>query len=380
MVHSLTEVRNYINDRYGEQVDLGQRGQALDGIVRLSVRGYLQPEQRTSESAIESMLADELGVKVNRTAVRQALAILFRDGIVGQRPQYGVWVWPVSCDEMVEVLTLRLRIESPAIETLVVSGHLSSESEIEVKKAYVALHDAGDADSFVRAEGSLHAALIRATDVFLGARTLESWIPRTRIFFAAEHAAKRLEAARNELSNANGELLELVFGRGVGRATEKVDSYVDLYFERWLKLVMAIEGASGRPGGERPIEAFGPSIVGEPEDDEVALGPLAASVFPRDAGISAPEVFRILKKNEPIQETTNWSRRFKAHVEKLKSNDIKQVAEVVRSLYQRDKEKGLAAGEKRMLNKARQILVSELAFLKKVEKVEAEKMLDDVLG
>ncbi|HEV3471925.1 MAG TPA: CarD family transcriptional regulator, partial [Actinomycetota bacterium] len=77
-----------------------------------------------------------------------------------------------------------------------------------------------------------------------------------------------------------------------------------------------------------------------------------------------PKVLKVLKKNEPTQNTTNWSRRFKANVEKLRSGDIYQVADVVRSLHQRDKEKGLAAGEKRMLTKARQILVSELTFSK----------------
>ncbi len=49
---------------------------------------------------------------------------------------------------------------------------------------------------------------------------------------------------------------------------------------------------------------------------------------------------------------TNWSRRFKANYEKLKSGDIFQVAEVVRNLALREREKGLSAGEKRMLTKS----------------------------
>ncbi len=93
-----------------------------------------------------------------------------------------------------------------------------------------------------------------------------------------------------------------------------------------------------------------------------------------------PKVFKVLKKQEPMTNTTNWSRRFKANVEKLRSGDIYQVADVVRSLHQRDKEKGLSAGEKRMLTKARQILVSELTFSKDCDEEAAEKMLDEVLG
>ena len=90
------------------------------------------------------------------------------------------------------------------------------------------------------------------------------------------------------------------------------------------------------------------------------------------------EVFAVLRKKE-ARMPTNWSRRFKNHVEKLKSGDIYQVAEVVRNLSLREKDKGLSAGEKRMLAKARQILTSELTFALGVNEEEAERQLDEVL-
>jgi CarD family transcriptional regulator len=90
------------------------------------------------------------------------------------------------------------------------------------------------------------------------------------------------------------------------------------------------------------------------------------------------EVFAVLRKKE-ARMPTNWSRRYKNHVEKLKSGDIYQVAEVVRNLSIRDKDKGLSAGEKRMLSKARQILVSELTFAIGVSEEEAEQKLNDAL-
>jgi CarD family transcriptional regulator len=90
------------------------------------------------------------------------------------------------------------------------------------------------------------------------------------------------------------------------------------------------------------------------------------------------EVFAVLRKKE-ARMPTNWSRRYKNHVEKLKSGDIYQVAEVVRNLSIRDNDKGLSAGEKRMLTRARQILVSELTFAIGVSEEEAEKKLNDAL-
>ena len=91
------------------------------------------------------------------------------------------------------------------------------------------------------------------------------------------------------------------------------------------------------------------------------------------------EVFAVLRKKD-ARMPTNWSRRYKNHVEKLKSGDIYQVAEVVRNLSIRDKDKGLSAGEKRMLSKARQILVSELTFALGVSESEAEAKLDEALA
>ena len=90
------------------------------------------------------------------------------------------------------------------------------------------------------------------------------------------------------------------------------------------------------------------------------------------------EVYDVLRRKD-ARMPTNWSRRFKNHVEKLKSGDVYQVAEVVRNLTLRDNESGLSAGEKRMLAKARQILVSELTFALDVSEAEAEERLDHVL-
>ncbi|KAA9393464.1 CarD family transcriptional regulator [Kocuria coralli] len=91
------------------------------------------------------------------------------------------------------------------------------------------------------------------------------------------------------------------------------------------------------------------------------------------------EVFAVLQAQD-VEEASNWSRRYKANVEKLASGDVLKVAEVVRDLWRRDKDRGLSAGEKRMLTKARHILTSELALAKDIDEDEAEKRLDDVLA
>jgi len=64
----------------------------------------------------------------------------------------------------------------------------------------------------------------------------------------------------------------------------------------------------------------------------------------------------------------------------LASGDVIKVAEVVRDLYRRDLDRGLSAGEKRMLSKAKQILVSELALAERTDEVKAATLLDEVLA
>jgi CarD family transcriptional regulator len=90
-------------------------------------------------------------------------------------------------------------------------------------------------------------------------------------------------------------------------------------------------------------------------------------------------VFEVLRAPH-TEEPTNWSRRYKANLEKLASGDVNKVAEVVRDLWRRDRERGLSAGEKRMLAKARQILVSELALAEGTNELKAEGILDEVLA
>ena len=97
--------------------------------------------------------------------------------------------------------------------------------------------------------------------------------------------------------------------------------------------------------------------------------------------VSKNEVKKVLKvlTEDESSMAANWSRRFKNNMEKLHSGDPYQVAEVLRNLAIRDREKGLSAGEKRMIQKARQILISELSYATGKSEDDAEIMIDDVL-
>lgn len=88
------------------------------------------------------------------------------------------------------------------------------------------------------------------------------------------------------------------------------------------------------------------------------------------------KVFSVLRDTD-VEEAGNWSRRYKANQERLQSGDVNKVAEVVRDLWRRDQDRGLSAGEKRMLAKSRQILVGELALAEGVDNEKADALYQE---
>ncbi len=93
------------------------------------------------------------------------------------------------------------------------------------------------------------------------------------------------------------------------------------------------------------------------------------------------EVLEVLRAEEAPDGKTpgSWARRFKANTEKLRSGDIYEVAEVVRNLVVRGHNAELSAGENRLLAKAKQILLSELAAATGTDEEQAEALITRTL-
>ena len=94
---------------------------------------------------------------------------------------------------------------------------------------------------------------------------------------------------------------------------------------------------------------------------------------------SAEKVIGILEQDETLMDK-NWNKRYRDNMEKMKSGDIYQVADVVRNLSFKQKETGLSTGEKKMLNNAKQILVSELVLAEHATEDEVEKLVDSKIN
>lgn len=94
---------------------------------------------------------------------------------------------------------------------------------------------------------------------------------------------------------------------------------------------------------------------------------------------SADRVLGVLEKDE-TQMDKNWNKRYRDNMEKMKSGDVYEIADVVRNLSFKQKEKGLSTGEKKMLNNAKQILVSELVLAEHSSQDEVEQLIDNKIN
>ena len=91
------------------------------------------------------------------------------------------------------------------------------------------------------------------------------------------------------------------------------------------------------------------------------------------------EVLEILD-DKPTEMNSNWTKRYRDNQEILKTGDVFEIAKMVRNLSLLDSDKGLSTTEKKLLNRARRILASELVMAGSLDKEEAEKMIDESIG
>lgn len=94
---------------------------------------------------------------------------------------------------------------------------------------------------------------------------------------------------------------------------------------------------------------------------------------------SVDVVIDILKQGAVLNDS-NWNKRYRDNLLKMKTGDIFEVAQVVRDLTFRDKEKGLSTGEKKMLVSAKQMIISEIALSINEDGIGVEEFLDKIIN
>ena len=94
------------------------------------------------------------------------------------------------------------------------------------------------------------------------------------------------------------------------------------------------------------------------------------------------EISRILSylSNGWCKINPDWKVRFKENTDKMQSGDLLRAAEVLKSLLQIHLDKPLSFREKKMLDRARHMLVSEVSIARNVPEIHAVALLQRALA
>lgn len=128
-----------------------------------------------------------------------------------------------------------------------------------------------------------------------------------------------------------------------------------------------------------------------PVNEMKVLVPLGSMADVGIRDIKSPEqmdkVLDVLKDPTKEKMPANWNRRYRFHQDKIKTGDLEEIAKVIKNLESLDREKALSTGERKILNTARQIILSEMVLVYDksfdevvalVDKTMAEGCLKDV--
>jgi CarD family transcriptional regulator len=80
--------------------------------------------------------------------------------------------------------------------------------------------------------------------------------------------------------------------------------------------------------------------------------------------------------NGESEPSLPWKERYRINTDKMGTGDVQETAEVVRDLMHRNEEKILSASEKRMLDNAKKLLISELALVEGLTESQATDLLN----
>ena len=96
--------------------------------------------------------------------------------------------------------------------------------------------------------------------------------------------------------------------------------------------------------------------------------------------MNADELERVICGVKIVQMAENWNQRYKDNMDKIKTGNLYEVAEVFITLRERERVKGLSSAEKKLLSTAKQIILSEMILSFEMEKKEAEEMLNRTIS
>lgn len=96
--------------------------------------------------------------------------------------------------------------------------------------------------------------------------------------------------------------------------------------------------------------------------------------------IDVSKVIQILKARDVAIDNQTWNRRHREYMEKINTGSIYEIAEVLRNLHLLRAEKELSFGERKIMDTAKNLLVKELAIVRKVKETDILREINTIFG
>ena len=88
----------------------------------------------------------------------------------------------------------------------------------------------------------------------------------------------------------------------------------------------------------------------------------------------ASKVLKILQEKDVKIDNQTWNRRYREYMEKIKTGSVYEIAQVLRDLFLLKVDKELSFGERKMLDTARNLLISELSIATTPKELESKEV------
>ncbi len=88
----------------------------------------------------------------------------------------------------------------------------------------------------------------------------------------------------------------------------------------------------------------------------------------------ASKVLNILQEKDVKIDNQTWNRRYREYMEKIKTGSVYEIAEVLRDLFLLKVDKELSFGERKMLDTARNLLITELSLATTKKELERDEV------
>jgi len=252
------EMPDLFRQAFPEPASLKLRDWVLAELMELILSGQLhQPGQLASENGVRSHLSESLNRKISRTPVREALAILVRDGFVRQIPQVGFEVVEVSADETREVLSLCGEVEALAIERLITTDRPPDLDPLPAAPRHLAwATERNYRHNWMLGDTAFHVGLAQSAGLKDAALSIRGWRQKVHLYsrphFEATMAAGH--AVMSLLGQEHDDLVKAITDHQAtdhqaDRAVELLDQHLE-HTTAWLGLsvtTLAMPGVTPIP-------------------------------------------------------------------------------------------------------------------------------------